>query len=89
MATQRQRAAAKRNVKKAQAGARSKQTLKKLPRRTKTALGREGSKVRRGSEKSRQEYYEEARRLGVPGRSKMGKAALKRAVAARGGRGKK
>jgi hypothetical protein len=80
MATEKQRSAAKRNVKKAQAGAKRKQTLKNLPRATKTALGKEGSKVRSGAEKSRREYYEEAKRLDVPGRSKMGKAELKRAV---------
>jgi hypothetical protein len=80
MATQKQRGAAKRNVKRAQAGAKRKQTLKNLPKSTKRALGREGTKVRRGVEKSRQEYYEEARRLDIPGRSRMGKAELKRAV---------
>jgi hypothetical protein len=81
MATTKQRSAAKRNVKKAQAGAKKKQTLKNLPKSTKTALGKEGSKVRSGSEKSRAEYYEDAKRLDIPGRSKMGKAELKRAVA--------
>ena len=80
MASQKQRSAAKRNVKKAQAGAKRKQTLKNLPKRTKTALGKEGTKVRTGADKSRQEYYEEAQRLGIGGRSKMGKADLKRAV---------
>jgi hypothetical protein len=40
MATEKQRAAARRNVKKAQAGAKSKQTLKNLPRKTRSALGR-------------------------------------------------
>jgi hypothetical protein len=80
MATQKQRGAAKRNVKRAQAGAKRKQTLKNLPKSTKRALGREGTKVRRGVEKSRQEYYEDARRLDIPGRSRMGKAELKRAV---------
>lgn len=39
MATTKQRAAAKRNVKKAQAGAKKKQTLKKLPDKTQTARG--------------------------------------------------
>jgi hypothetical protein len=80
MATEKQRSAAKRNVKKAQAGAKRKQTLKNLPKASRTALGKEGSKVRRGAEKSRREYYEEAKRLDVPGRSKMGKVELKRAV---------
>ena len=67
-------------MKKAQAGAKKKQTLKNLPKSTRTALGKEGAKVRSGSEKSRQEYYEEAQRLGIAGRSRMGKAELKRAV---------
>jgi hypothetical protein len=47
MATQKQRTAARRNVKKAQAGAKRKQSLKNLPKATKTALGKEGSKRRR------------------------------------------
>jgi hypothetical protein len=80
MATTRQRRAAKRNVKKAQAGARRKQTLKNLPKRTRTALGKEASKVRRGEEKTRDQLMREAQRLNISGRSKMGKADLKRAV---------
>jgi hypothetical protein len=80
MATQKQRQAAKRNVKKAQAGAKQKQTLKNLPSRTRTALGKEAAKVRRGEEPTRKELEAEARRLDIRGRSKMGKAELKRAV---------
>ena len=80
MATQKQRAAAKRNVKKAQAGAKSKQTLKNLPSSTRTALGVEASKVRRGEEPTRKELEQRARELDIRGRSKMGKAELKRAV---------
>jgi hypothetical protein len=81
MATQKQRQAAKRNVKKAQSAAESKQTLKHLPSKTRTALGKEAAAVRRGDSPTRGELYDEARRLGIPGRSKMGKAELKRAVA--------
>jgi hypothetical protein len=81
MATTKQRAAARKNVKKAQAGARSKQTLKNLPSRTRTALGKEASAVRRGDAPTRKELEEQARKLDIPGRSKMGKAELKRAVA--------
>jgi hypothetical protein len=81
MATQKQRAAAKRNVKKAQAGAKSKQTLKNLPKKTHTALGKESAAVRRGDEPTRKELEQQARRLDIAGRSKMGKAELKRAVA--------
>jgi hypothetical protein len=81
MATSKQREAAKRNVKKAQAGARSKQTLKNLPGRTRTALGKEASAVRKGESPTRKELEAEARRLDIKGRSKMGKDELKRAVA--------
>jgi hypothetical protein len=81
MATQKQRAAAKRNVKKAQSAAKSKQTLKHLPSDTRTALGKEAAAVRRGDSPTRSELYDKARRLGIRGRSKMGKAELKRAVA--------
>jgi hypothetical protein len=81
MASDKQRRAAKRNVKKAQAAAKDKQTLKKLPKRTRTALGKEANKVRRGEEPTRVQLETEARRLEIKGRSKMGKAELKRAVA--------
>ena len=80
MATEKQRQAAKRNVKKAQAGAKNKQTLKNLPKDTRTALGKEASAVRRGEAPTRKELEAQARKLDVPGRSKMGKAELKRAV---------
>jgi hypothetical protein len=80
MATQKQRAAARKNVKKAQAGAKSKQTLKNLPSSTRTALGKEANKVRRGEEPTRAELEQQARKLDIRGRSKMGKAELKRAV---------
>jgi hypothetical protein len=81
MATSKQRAAARSNVKKAQAGARKKQTLKNLPKSTRTALGKEASAVRRGDSPTRKELEAEARRLNISGRSKMGKDQLKRAVA--------
>ena len=85
-ATQKQRSAAKRNVRKAQAGARKKQTLKNLPKRTKTALGSEANKVRTGQAKTREELNREAARLDVRGRSKMGKDQLRAAIKRRGGR---
>lgn len=81
MPTTKQRQAARANVKKAQAGARRKQTLKNLPARTRTALGQEAAAVRRGDSPTRRELEAEARRLDIPGRSKMGKDELKRAVA--------
>jgi hypothetical protein len=81
MATSKQREAARRNVKKAQAGARSKQTLKHLSGETRTALGKEANAVREGESPTRKELEAEARRLDIRGRSKMGKDELKRAVA--------
>ena len=81
MATTKQRAAARRNVKKAQAASQDEQTLKHLPKRTRTALGKEAAAVRRGDAPTRRELYDEARRLGIDGRSRMGKAELKWAVA--------
>jgi len=80
MPSEKQRAAARRNVKKAQSGAKSKQTLKNLPKKTKTALGKEANKVRSGDEPTRKELEARARRLNISGRSKMGKGELKRAV---------
>jgi hypothetical protein len=46
MATEKQRAAARENIKKAQAAARKKRTIAKLPKKTRTALGKQGAKVR-------------------------------------------
>lgn len=92
MATQKQRQAARKNVKKAQSGARSKRTISNLPSRTRTALGREGAKAaarKRGASRGTgtgagamtvTELRREAARLGIDGRSKMGKAQLIRAV---------
>jgi hypothetical protein len=86
MATDKQVRAAKRNVKKAQAGAQRKRSIANLPARTRTALGKQGAAVakrkRTGSTspKTRQELYEEARKRGIPGRSKMGRDELARAL---------
>jgi len=86
MATTKQVQAAKRNVKKAQAGARKKRSIAHMPAKTRTALGKQGAAVahrkRTGgsSPKTRQELYEEAKRRNLPGRSKMGRAELARAL---------
>jgi hypothetical protein len=80
VASEKQRQAARKNVKKAQAGAKQKQTLKNLPGKTRSALGQEAAAVRRGDEPTRKELEAEARKLDIGGRSKMGKAELKRAV---------
>jgi Rho termination factor, N-terminal domain len=92
MATTKQRATARKNVRKAQAAARRKKTITKLPKKTRTALGREGAKAaarKRGATKGTgsgagamtvTELRREAARLGIDGRSRMGKAQLIRAV---------
>jgi hypothetical protein len=45
MATAKQRAAAKRNIRKAAAAAKKKKTISHLPKKTRTALGKEGAKA--------------------------------------------
>jgi hypothetical protein len=86
MATARQRTAAKRNIKKAAKAARAKKSIARMPKKTRTALGKQGAAVaarkRRGgtTPKTRAELYEEAKRRDLPGRSKMGRAELARAL---------
>ena len=92
MATQTQRQTARKNVKKAQAGARKKRTIAGLSKKTRSALGREGAKAaarKRGASEGTgsgagamtvTELRREAARLGIAGRSKRGKAQLIRAV---------
>lgn len=92
MATQKQRQAARKNVQKAQGAARRKRTITKLSSKTRSALGREGAKAaarKRGASSGTgsgagamtvTELRREAARLGIEGRSKMGKARLIRAV---------
>jgi Rho termination factor, N-terminal domain len=92
MATEKQRKAARKNVKKAQSGARKKKTITKLSKQTRKSLGREGAKAaarKRGASKGTgsgagamtvPELRSEASKLGIEGRSRMGKAQLIRAV---------
>lgn len=47
MSTQKQKSAARKNIRKAARAARSKKTISKLPARTRTALGKEGAKAAR------------------------------------------
>jgi len=47
MATEKQRSAARRNIKKAAAAAKRKKTIAHLPKATRTALGKQGAKVRK------------------------------------------
>jgi hypothetical protein len=86
MATENQRTAARRNIKKATKAAQAKKSIANMPKKTRTALGKQGAAVAArkrtgGTEpKTRQELYEEAKRKGIAGRSKMGRAELARAL---------
>ena len=86
MVTKKQRKAAKRNVRKAISAAKSKKTISRMPKRTRTALGKQASAVRKRnrtggkSPKTRAELIKIARRRGLEGRSKMGREQLARAL---------
>ena len=86
MATKKQVEAAKRNVKKAQSGARQQRSIANMPAKTRTALGKQGAAVAKrkrsggSSPKTRQELYDIAKRKDLPGRSKMGRDELARAL---------
>ena len=88
MATTRQVQAAKRNVQKAQQGARRKRTIANLPESTRRDLGKQGAKAaQRGGkaghtleDRTREQLYELAKRENIRGRSKMGKWELIQAI---------
>jgi hypothetical protein len=86
MTTTKQRTAARRNIRKAISAAKRKRTIAHMPRRTRTALGKQAAAVakrqRTGAThpKTRTELYEEAKRRNIPGRSKMGRVQLLRAL---------
>jgi hypothetical protein len=89
MATEKQRAAARRNIKKAIGAAKQSRSIANLPKKTRTALGKQGAAVaqrkRTGASepRTRAELYEEAKRRNLPGRSKMGRDELARALGRR------
>jgi Rho termination factor, N-terminal domain len=93
MATSKQRQAAKKNVRRAQSAARRQKTITKLPKSTRSDLGRQAAKSRqRGGkaghaleDRTRTQLYERAKKLGIEGRSKMGKWDLIKAIRSRGG----
>ena len=86
MATTEQVRAAKRNIKKATSAAQRKRSIANMPAKTRSALGKQGAAVARRkrtgatSPKTRQELYDEARRRNLPGRSRMGRDELARAL---------
>ena len=84
MATSKQTRAARRNVTKAQDAASSKRTIAHMPKKTRTALGKQGTAVAQrkrtggNAPKTRAELYEMAKQRDLPGRSKMGRDELAR-----------
>ena len=84
-ATRTQRAATG-SAKKAQQAATAKRTIAHLPEKTRTALGRQGAAVAQrrrtgaASPKTRAELYEIAKRRDLPGRSRMGRDELAKAL---------
>ncbi len=71
MATRKQTQAARTNVKKAAKAAASKKSIATMPKKVKTALGKQGAAVAQrkktgsSSPKTRQELYEEAKRRNI------------------------
>jgi hypothetical protein len=88
MATRKQMQAAKRNVKKAQSAAKRKRTIANLPKSTRRGLQQQARRGRqRGGkaghaleDRNREQLYELAKKKNIPGRSKMGKWDLIRAL---------
>jgi Rho termination factor-like protein len=88
MATAKQTQAARKNIKRAQRAAKAKRTISRLPAEVRRDLGRQAAKARsRGGQaghayedRTRQDLYEVAKKMNVPGRSKMGKWDLIKAI---------
>jgi hypothetical protein len=88
LATKKQVQAAKRNVKKAQQTAKRNSTIAKLPKATRRDLGKQAARGRKRAgqpghaleDRNRQQLYELAKDRGIPGRSKMGKWDLIKAI---------
>jgi hypothetical protein len=53
MATSKQKAAARKNIKNAAKSAKRKRTIARLPKKTRTALGKEGAKAAKRKRRSR------------------------------------
>jgi len=89
MATAKQRSAAKRNITRAASAAKRKRSIASMPKSTRTALGKQAAAVAQrkrtgaATPKTRAELYEMAKRRNLPGRSRMGRAELARALGQR------
>jgi hypothetical protein len=88
MATRKQTQASRRNIRAAQRTARSKRTIANLPKSTRRELGRQAARGRARSgkagraleDRNRQQLYETAKKMDIPGRSRMGKWDLIEAI---------
>jgi hypothetical protein len=86
MATQKQSEAARTNVRMAAKAARAKKSIAHLSQETRTALGKQGAAVAQrkrtggSNPRTRAELYVEAKRRDLPGRSKMGRDQLTKAL---------
>ena len=89
MATTKQRKAARKNIRKAITAARKKRTIANMPKKTRTALGKQAAAVAKrkrtggSSPKTRNELMKIAAKRGLSGRSKMGRAQLARKLGVR------
>ena len=76
-------------MKKAITAAKRKKTIAHMPKKTRTALGKQAAAIARRKRtggthpKTRAELYEMAKRRNLAGRSKMGRAELARALGQR------
>jgi hypothetical protein len=92
MTTRKQVQAAKQNVRKAQAAAKRRRTIANLPASTRRSLVEQAQRARRRGgraghaleDRNREQLYELAKKKQIPGRSKMGKWDLIRALRRRG-----
>jgi hypothetical protein len=88
VASTKQVRAAKQNVKSAQKAARKKRTISKLPKAVRQDLGRQAAAARRRGgtpgrgleDRTREQLYEQAKKEGIRGRSRMGKWDLIKAL---------
>jgi Rho termination factor, N-terminal domain len=88
MATRKQTQAAKRNIREAQRAAGSKRTIAHMPKSTRRALGQQAARGRSRAgragvaleDRNRTQLYERAKKLNIPGRSRMGKWDLIEAI---------
>jgi hypothetical protein len=88
VASTKQVQAAERNIRSAQRAAKSKRTVSKLPKAVRQDLGRQAAAARRRGgapgraleDRTREQLYEQAKKEGIPGRSRMGKWDLIKAL---------